>query len=232
MSASTGGAVNFVALGALKPQLVLNGEYLPVVYRKLASYVIADDTTLEDDATLRRTINSELISNLLDVLDTKIMNGTGTGEDWTGLVLGATGPTTAAGTNDPLMAILGAAGRIHDASGLRPDSLVVNYATALGCAGKKAVTDGPYLAGPPQVDGRPAWAGGFRVATSEAMANGEALLGSYARAAVLVDPECCNSRTARPATCSRGTRRAILAKSASPSAFGSRWRSARSPGCR
>jgi Phage capsid family len=177
-SKATGAAV--VPIGTLKPAFTLNGQFLEGKLVTIAATLVVDDAQLEDADGLRATLDAELASGIADSLDAEILTGTGTGGRWLGLLLGATGtPYAVVAGQSPLDAILAASAALEDASGRAPDGIVMNATTYAASLAVKATGSGMPLVPPTPYPALVFPGTNLRLALNAAVANGEALLGSY-----------------------------------------------------
>jgi HK97 family phage major capsid protein len=180
------GSAGVVAPGAPKPDIGVAITFTPASYVKVAGHVVVNDEILEDDAAAGAAIDQELVYDLLDAIDAEVLTGPGGAGRMLGLVPGSGGPDTVKGaTEPPTAALIREAGLLADASSVPPDSVVMNYKTAAASSAVLAADSGVFVAGLPTL-GAPAWTGGLRLAISAAMADGTALVGSFARGAALV----------------------------------------------
>jgi hypothetical protein len=150
--ARTGNAA-VVAPGTPKPDVGLVGNLLQAVYEKVAGTTAVNDELLEDAEGLARVLDVELRRALADEIDSQLITSVGSATSFVGLRPGAIGPDTDATGLTPIAALAKAAGALFDASGLYPDSVVVNGATAAACASVLASTSGDFLTGPPTLVG-------------------------------------------------------------------------------
>jgi Phage capsid family len=180
------GSATVVAPGVAKPLFVVNGTVRTAVFEKVAAYTTVNDEQLEDEAGLGALLSSELSYEILDEVDRELLLADGTAgppAKFMGYVPGSAGPDhTRTAAESPVQAILSAAGALYAASGLMPDSCVCNYATAVASASVMATGSGVFLHGVPSLVGpNPPWTGGLRLAVSPAMADGQMLVGNFAR---------------------------------------------------
>jgi len=174
-----------------KPESALAYSTQTAPVRTLAHWIPVTNKTLSDAPQIRGIINSRLLLGLQLALETQVISGDGTGENFTG-ILNAGINVQAIGTDNVLDAIFKGRTLVRVTGKARPSAVVMhpNNWQAARLARENAVTGtlGGYLMGPPSMTGaNTLW--GLPVVESEAITQGTALVGDFSMGATLFDRE-------------------------------------------
>lgn len=166
-----------------KPQGSVTFEKVHATVKTIAVYVGATKRALSDAAQIRGIIDQELRDDLAEELEDQILNGDGVGENFTGIVNSA-GVLTQAFNTDILTTTRQAVTTLQ-VTGLAAPTAWVFHPADWETVDLLQDAQGRYYWGGPLMQGAPRlW--GFPVATSQAKAQGSALLADW-RKAVLWD---------------------------------------------
>jgi len=179
-----------------KPESALTYQAQTTSVHTMAHWIPVTNNALNDAPQIRGIINSRLLLGLTLTLETQIVSGDGTGENFTG-ILNAGILNQALGTDSTLDAIFKARTQVRVTGHARPNAIVMhpnNWQTArLSRENSASATYGGYLMGPPSMTGaNTLW--GLPVVESEAMTVGTALVGDFAMGCTLFDREQSNIR--------------------------------------
>jgi HK97 family phage major capsid protein len=174
-----------------KPESALAYQTMTTPVRTLAHWIPVTNKTLADAPQIRGIINSRLLLGLQLALETQVVNGDGTGENFLG-ILNAGINVQALGTDNVLDAIFKARTLVRVTGKARPSAVVMhpnNWQTArLARENSATGTLGGYLMGPPSMVGaNTLW--GLPVVESEAIPAGTALVGDFSMGCTLFDRE-------------------------------------------
>jgi HK97 family phage major capsid protein len=175
----------------LKPEsaIAFSRQSLPV--RTAATWVPVTNQMLADAPMMRGIIDQRLMVMLEQTLETQILTGNGTGENFTG-ILNSGISTIARGADSQADAIYKAAVVVAVTGQAQPDTIVLNpldwQTIRLARESAATATPGSYLMGPPSMVGADTlW--GFRVLISQAMTQGTALAASMALGGMFFERE-------------------------------------------
>jgi len=179
-----------------KPESTLTYQAQTTNVHTMAHWVPVTNNALNDAPQIRGIINSRLLLGLTLTLETQIVSGDGTGENFTG-ILNAGILNQALGTDSTLDAVFKARTQVRVTGHARPNAIVMhpnNWQTArLSRENTASATLGGYMMGPPSMTGaNTLW--GLPVVESEAMTVGTALVGDFAMGCTLFDREQANIR--------------------------------------
>jgi len=174
-----------------KPESVLAYSSQTAPVRTLAHWIPVTNKTLADAPQIRGIINSRLLLGLTLALETQILTGDGTGENFLG-ILNSGINVQAIGTDNVLDAIFKGRTLVRVTGKARPTAVVMhpnNWQTArLARENSATGTLGGYLMGPPSMVGaNTLW--GLPVVESEAITQGTALVGDFNMGCTLFDRE-------------------------------------------
>jgi len=174
-----------------KPESVLAYSTQTAPVRTLAHWIPVTNKTLSDAPQIRGIINSRLLLGLTLALETQILTGDGTGENFTG-ILNAGINVRAVGTDTVLDAIFKARTQVRVTGKARPTAVVMHpndwEAVRLARENSATGTLGGYLMGPPSMVGATTmW--GLPVVESEAITQDVALVGDFGMGCTLFDRE-------------------------------------------
>ena len=174
-----------------KPESALAYSAQTTPVRTLAHWIPVTNKMLGDAPQIRGIINSRLLLGLQLSLETQIVSGDGTGENFLG-ILNNNINVQALGTDNVLDAIFKGRTLVRVTGKARPSAVVMhpnNWQSArLARENSATGTLGGYLMGPPSMVGaNTLW--GLPVVESEAMPAGTALVGDFSMGCTLFDRE-------------------------------------------
>jgi HK97 family phage major capsid protein len=174
-----------------KPESVLAYSTQTAPVRVLAHWIPVTNKMLADAPAIRGIINSRLLLGLTLALETQILTGDGTGENFTGILNSGTN-IQALGTDNQLDAIFKGRTLVRTTGHARPTAVILNPADwqdiRLARENAASATLGGYLMGPPSMSGASTvW--GMPVVESEAETVGTGLVGDFDQGATLFDRE-------------------------------------------
>lgn len=179
------GALVLATGGGYKPEGSWAFERKTAVVKTIAEWVPATKRALADVAALEGLINDELRADIAETEEAQILNGDGTGENFTG-INNWSGVQTQAFSNDLFESVRKAITKARTVGRVNPNGIIVNPADAEAIDLAKDL-NGVYRYGGPQTIGqRTVW--GLPVIESESQTAGEALVGDFSKA-VLWDRE-------------------------------------------
>lgn len=172
-----------------------NGGYKPegswafvrrtAVVKTIAEWVPATKRALADVAQLEGLINDELRADIAEAEEAQILNGSGTGENFTG-INNWSGIQTQAFSTDIFESIRKGITKARTIGRVNPNAIVVSPATAEIIDLAKDLNGAYRYGGPQSIGPRTVW--GRPVVESETQPDGSALLGDFSKA-VLWDRE-------------------------------------------
>ena len=179
-----------------KPESALTYQAMTTNVHTMAHWIPITNNALNDAPQIRGIINSRLLLGLTLTLETQIVSGDGTGENFTGILNAGIG-NQPLGTDSTLDAVFKARTMVRVVGHARPNAIVMhpyNWQTArLSRENTASATLGGYMMGPPSMTGaNTAW--GLPVVESEAIPQGTALVGDFAMGCTLFDREQSNIR--------------------------------------
>ncbi|ETD31253.1 phage major capsid protein [Williamsia sp. D3] len=167
--------------GGYKPEGAWAYERKTAVVKTIAEWVPATKRALADVAALEGLINDELRLDVAEAEEGQILNGNGSGENFTG-INNWSGVQTQAFSTDLFESVRKAITKARTVGRVNPTAIVVNPSDAEVIDLAKDL-NGVYRYGGPQVIGqRTLW--GLPVVESETQGAGEALLGDFSKAVV------------------------------------------------
>lgn len=174
-----------------KPESVLAYSTQTAPVRTLAHWIPVTNKTLSDAPQIRGIINSRLLLGLTLALETQVLTGDGTGENFTG-ILNAGINVQGLGTDTTLDAIFKARTLVRVTGKARPSAIVMHpndwEQVRLARENSATGTLGGYLMGPPSMVGATTlW--GLPVVESEAITQNTALIGDFSMGCTLFDRE-------------------------------------------
>ena len=190
-AAMTAEATGTSGVSGLKPEshIAYSTQTSPV--RTLAHWVPVTNRMLADAPAIRGIINSRLLLGLTLVLETQIMTGAGTGEEFTGINVAAINTVNQTGLST-LDAIFKARTAVRVTGKARPTAVIMHpndwEAVRLARENVATATFGGYLMGPPSMVGAvTVW--GLPVVESEAQTENTAIVGDFSMGCSLFDRE-------------------------------------------
>jgi HK97 family phage major capsid protein len=174
-----------------KPESVLAYSTQTAPVRTLAHWIPVTNKMLADAPAIRGIINSRLLLGLTLSLESQMLTGDGTGENFTG-ILNSSINVQAIGSDNALDAIFKGRTLVRVTGHARPTAVVLhpNDWQDIRLARENAATGtlGGYLMGPPSATGATTlW--GLPVVESEAETVGTGLVGDFNQGATLFDRE-------------------------------------------
>ena len=186
--ASSGAALNLAAGGGYKPESGMALERVTAAVKTLAHWIPITKRAAADAGQVRTMVDVFLREGLADVLDSQMLVGDGTGENFTG-ILNTAGILTVGSAGTDLDAVVDAIRSIRVTGRRRASALVVHpndwYSTGFLLAKD---TSGKYLLADPgnAPDIQALW--GLKVVVSDSVTENTALVGDF-RYAVLWERE-------------------------------------------
>lgn len=181
----TAGALVLNPNGGYKPEGSWAFVRKTAVVKTIAEWVPATKRALADVAALEGLINDELRADVAEAEEGQILNGSGSGENFTG-INNWSGVQTQAFDTDLFTSVRKAITKARTVGRVNPNGIVVNPADAEAIDLAKDANERYYFGGPQAITQRTLW--GLPVIESESQAAGEALVGDFAKA-VLWDRE-------------------------------------------
>jgi len=167
--------------GGYKPEGAWAYERKVANVKTIAEWVPATKRALADVAALEGLINDELRLDIAEAEEAQILNGNGTGENFTGINQWS-GVQTQAFSTDLFESVRKAITKARTVGRVNPTAVVVNPADAESIDLAKDL-NGVYRYGGPQTIGqRTVW--GLPIVESETQAAGTALLGDFSKAVI------------------------------------------------
>lgn len=182
---ASGGALVNNAGGGYKPEGAWAFAVETAVVKTIAEWVPVTKRALADVAQLEGLINDELRADILEEEEDQVLNGSGSGENFTG-INNTSGIQTQAWSTDLFQTIRKAVTKCRTVGRVNPTALVLNPADAERIDLAQDGEDRYYYGGPQAIGQRTIW--GVPVVESEAQAEGTGLMGDFAKA-VLWDRE-------------------------------------------
>lgn len=175
-----------VAEGATKPESALGWELKDLPMRVIAHWIPASRQVLDDLPQLRGLIDTELMYGLKLIEEGQLLNGSGSGQNLTGLVTNATAFSAPITISSPNSIDLIGLAILQNALALYPaDGIIVNSADWMFMRLLKD-TQGRYIMGDPQTVVQPVLFG-LPVVDTPAMTVDKFLVGNFQSAATLYD---------------------------------------------
>lgn len=174
-----------------KPESALAFATATASVRTLAHWIPVTNRMLADSAQIRGVIDQQLLLGLDLVLESQVVSGDGSGENFTGLLNQAVN-VVGRGTDNSLDAVLKGATLVQTVGLGRPTTVVMNptdfQSVRLLRESASTATPGTYLMGLPSVAGATTIFG-LNVVVSLALPAGTALVGDFGQACALFDRE-------------------------------------------
>lgn len=178
---ASGGALVNNAGGGYKPEGAWAFAVATAVVKTIAEWVPVTKRALADVAQLEGLINDELRADIAETEEDQILNGNGSGENFTG-INSTSGIQTQAWSTDLFITIRKAVTKARTVGRVNPTALVINPADAERIDLAQDGNDRYYYGGPQAIGQRTVW--GIPVVESESQAEGTGLLGDFSKAVV------------------------------------------------
>lgn len=178
---TAGGALTNNAGGGYKPEGGWAFAVASANVKTIAEWVPVTKRALSDVAALEGLINDELQADIAETEEDQILNGNGSGENFTG-INNTSGIQTQTFSTDIFQSVRKAITKARTVGRVNPTALVVNPADAEKIDLAKDGQNRYYYGGPEGIGPRTLW--GVPVIESESQAAGTGLLGDFAKAVV------------------------------------------------
>lgn len=175
------GAVVLASGGGYKPEGAWAFEVVQTPVKTIAEWVPATKRALADVAQLEGLINDELRADVAEEEEDQIVNGNGSGENFTG-ILNTSGIQTQAFATDVVTTIRKGITKAKTVGRVNPNGIVLNPSDAEGLDLLKDGNERYYFGGPFSIGSTPVW--GLPVVQSETIAAGTGLLGDFSKAVI------------------------------------------------
>ncbi|MGC5249501.1 phage major capsid protein [Gordonia sp. DT219] len=175
------GALVLDANGGYKPEGSWAYEVRSTEVKTIAEWVPATRRALADVAQLEGLINDELALDVKETEENEILNGSGSGQHFTG-INSASGVQTQAFATNLFDSVRKGITKLRTVGRVNPSAVVVNPADAETIDLSKDANNQYYYGGPFQISNRTLW--GLPVVESETQAAGTALVGDFSKAVV------------------------------------------------
>jgi len=177
------GAVTFtnVAGGGYKPQGSWAFEVVQTGVKTIAEWVPATKRALADVAQLEGLINDELRADVAEAEENQLLNGDGSGENFTG-ILNTSGIQSQTFSTDIVTTVRKGITKAKLIGRVNPNGLVLNPADAEKLDLLQDGNDRYYFGGPFSIGSTPVW--GLPVVQSETIAEGTGLMGDFSKAVI------------------------------------------------
>ncbi len=182
---AAGASLVNAAGGGYKPEGSWAFEVVTTTVKTIAEWVPVTKRALADVAQLEGLINDELRQDVAEAEEGQILNGDGSGENFTG-INNTSGIQTQAYSTDLFETIRKGVTKLRTVGRVNPTALVLNPADAEAIDLAKDGENRYYYGGPQSIGQRTIW--GVPVVESESQAAGTGLLGDFAKG-VLWDRE-------------------------------------------
>ena len=181
------GAVTFTNAsgGGYKPEGAWAFEVVTTNVKTIAEWVPVTKRALADVAQLEGLINDQLSADVAEAEEAQILNGNGSGENFTGITA-TSGIQTQAFSTDLFETVRKGVTLLRTVGRVNPTAIVLNPSDAEGIDLTKDGNDRYYYGGPSAIGQRTLW--GVPVVESETQTAGTGLLGDFTKA-VLWDRE-------------------------------------------
>ena len=182
-TAGNGGAVTFTNAsgGGYKPEGAWAFAVVSAVVKTIAEWVPVTKRALADVAQLEGLINQELQADIVEAEEDQILNGNGSGENFTGITA-TSGIQTQAWSTDLFTTIRKGVTKARTVGRVNPTALVLNPADAERIDLAQDGNDRYYYGGPQAIGQRTIW--GVPVVESESQTEGTGLLGDFSKAVI------------------------------------------------
>jgi HK97 family phage major capsid protein len=177
--------LTYNAGGGYKPEGSWAFEVVTTNVKTIAEWVPVTKRALADVAQLEGLINDELAADIAEAEENQILNGDGSGENFTGITA-TSGIQTQAFATDLFTSVRKGVTQLRTVRRVNPTAVLVNPADAEKIDLLKDANNVYYYGGPQVIGQRTLW--GVPVVESETQASGTALLGDFSKA-VLWDRE-------------------------------------------
>lgn len=177
----TAGALVPAAGGGYKPEGSWAYQVVQANVKTIAEWVPVTKRALADVAQLEGLINDELVRDVAEAEEGQILNGDGTGENFTG-INSTSGIQTQAWATDFITTTRKAVTKAKTVGRVTPTAWVLNPADAEALDLLKDGESRYYYGGPQDIGQRTLW--GYPVVESESQASGTGLLGDFSRAVI------------------------------------------------
>lgn len=167
--------------GGYKPEGSWAYEVRSTEVKTIAEWVPATRRALADVAQLEGLINDELALDVKETEENQILNGNGSGQNFTG-INSASGLQTQAFSNDLFESVRKAITKARVIGRVNPSAIVLNPADAETIDLAKDGQDRYYYGGPFAIANRTLW--GVPVVESESQVAGTGLLGDFSKAVI------------------------------------------------
>jgi HK97 family phage major capsid protein len=171
-----------VAGGGYKPEGSWAYEVRSATVKTIAEWVPATRRALADVAQLEGLINDELASDVKEAEEGQILNGNGSGENFTGINAWSGVQTQSAIAGDLFATYRKAITKARTVGRVNPNGIVVNPADAEAIDLAKDGESRYYFGGPFMISNKTVW--GLPVIESETQAEGTALVGDFSKAVI------------------------------------------------
>ena len=182
---AAGASLVNAAGGGYKPEGSWAFEVVTTTVKTIAEWVPVTKRALADVAQLEGLINDELRQDVAEAEEGQILNGDGSGENFTG-INNTSGIQTQAYSTDLFETIRKGVTKLRTVGRVNPTALVLNPSDAEAIDLAKDGENRYYYGGPQSIGQRTIW--GVPVVESESQAAGTGLLGDFAKG-VLWDRE-------------------------------------------
>ena len=178
---ASGGALVQAAGGGYKPEGAWAFEVRTAVVKTIAEWVPATKRALADVSQLEGLINDELRLDIEEAEEGQILNGNGSGENFTG-INSTSSVQTQAWSTDLFETVRKAITKARTVGRVNPNAIVLNPADAEKIDLAKDGENRYYYGGPQAIVGRTLW--GVPVVESESQGAGTGLLGDFSKAVI------------------------------------------------
>ena len=177
------GAVTFTNAsgGGYKPEGAWAFAVTTAVVKTIAEWVPVTKRALADVAQLEGLINDELSADIAEAEEAQILNGDGSGENFTGITA-TSGIQTQAWATDLFTTVRKGVTKARTVGRVNPTALVLNPADAERIDLAQDGNDRYYYGGPQALGQRTIW--GVPIVESESQTEGTGLLGDFSKAVV------------------------------------------------
>jgi HK97 family phage major capsid protein len=179
------GTLTYNAGGGYKPEGSWAFEVVTTNVKTIAEWVPVTKRALADVAQLEGLINDELAADIAEAEEGQILNGDGSGENFTGITA-TSGIQTQAFATDLFTSVRKGVTKLRTVGRVNPTAVLVNPADAEKIDLLKDANNVYYYGGPQVIGQRTLW--GVPVVESETQTSGTALIGDFSKA-VLWDRE-------------------------------------------
>lgn len=180
-SGASGGALVNNAGGGYKPEGSWAFAVVTTNVKTIAEWVPVTRRALADVAQLEGLINDQLAADVAEAEEDQILNGNGSGENFTG-INNTSNVQTQAWTTDLFTTIRKGVTKLRTVGRVNPTALVLNPADAERIDLAQDGNDRYYYGGPQAVGQRTIW--GVPVVESESQASGTGLLGDFSKGVI------------------------------------------------